>query len=190
MAEKEKKEDPKAAAAGAPAPAGGNKKLMIIVIVLLVLVLAAVGGLGAYLFLGQKHAAEAAAAGGAHGAAAAEHEEAPKKKEKKEGPPIFEKVEPFVVNLSGGPTAPMLQLEMQAELLDEAAKTNFKAYMPKIRSAVILLLSSKTEEDVASAEGKVKLRAQIKRIMNESMDAAEEEPVDGVLFTSFIIQQQ
>lgn len=188
MAEKEKKEDPKAAAAGAPAPAGGNKKLMIIVIVLLVLVLAAVGGLGAYLFLGQKHAAEAAA-GGAHGAAA-EQEKEPKKKEKKEGPPIFEKVEPFVVNLSGGPTAPMLQLEMQAELLDEAAKTNFKAYMPKIRSAVILLLSSKSEEDVASAEGKVKLRAQIKRIMNESMDAAEEEPVDSVLFTSFIIQQQ
>lgn len=188
MAEKEKKEDPKAAAAGAPAPAGGNKKLMIIVIVLLVLVLAAVGGLGAYLFLGQKHAAEAAA-GGAHGAAA-EQEKAPKKKEKKEGPPIFEKVEPFVVNLSGGPTAPMLQLEMQAELVDEGAKTNFKAYMPKIRSAVILLLSSKSEEDVASAEGKVKLRAQIKRIMNESMDAAEEEPVDGVLFTSFIIQQQ
>ena len=186
MAEKEKKEDAKAAAA--PAPAGGNKKLMIIVIVLLVLVLAAIGGLGAYLFLGQKHAADATASG-AHGAAA-EHAEEPKKKEKKEGPPIFEKVEPFVVNLSGGPTAPMLQLEMQAELVDEHAKTNFKAYMPKIRSAVILLLSSKSEEEVASAEGKVKLRAQIKRIMNESMDAAEEEPVESVLFTSFIIQQQ
>jgi len=186
MAEKEKKEDAKAAAA--PAPAGGNKKLMIIVIVLLVLVLAAIGGLGAYLFLGQKHAADATASG-AHGAAA-EHADEPKKKEKKEGPPIFEKVEPFVVNLSGGPTAPMLQLEMQAELYDEAAKTNFKAYMPKIRSAVILLLSSKSEEEVASAEGKVKLRAQIKRIMNESMDAAEEEPVESVLFTSFIIQQQ
>lgn len=186
MAEKEKKEDAKAAAA--PAPAGGNKKLMIIVIVLLVLVLAAIGGLGAYLFLGQKHAADATASG-AHGASA-EHPEEPKKKEKKEGPPIFEKVEPFVVNLSGGPTAPMLQLEMQAELYDEHAKTNFKAYMPKIRSAVILLLSSKSEEEVASAEGKVKLRAQIKRIMNESMDAAEEEPVESVLFTSFIIQQQ
>src|SRR5574343_1886059 len=186
MAEKEKKEDAKAAAA--PAPAGGNKKLMIIVIVLLVLVLAAIGGLGAYLFLGHKHADEATASG-AHGAEA-EHAEEPKKKEKKEGPPIFEKVEPFVVNLSGGPTAPMLQLEMQAELYDEHAKTNFKAYMPKIRSAVILLLSSKSEEEVASAEGKVKLRAQIKRIMNESMDAAEEEPVESVLFTSFIIQQQ
>lgn len=186
MAEKEKKEDAKAAAA--PAPAGGNKKLMMIVIVLLVLVLAAIGGLGAYLFLGQKHAAEATASG-AHGAAA-EHAEEPKKKEKKEGPPIFEKVEPFVVNLSGGPSAPMLQLEMQAELYDDHAKTNFKAYMPKIRSEVILLLSSKSEEEVASAEGKVKLRAQIKRIMNESMDAAEEEPVESVLFTSFIIQQQ
>ncbi|WP_246211270.1 flagellar basal body-associated FliL family protein [Vogesella oryzae] len=155
---------------------------MIIVIVLLVVLLAAIGGLAAYLVLGQSHAPETAS--GAHA------EQAAPKKEKKEGPPIFEKMDSFVVNLTGGPTAPMLQIEMQAELADEEAKNNFKAYMPKIRSAVILLLSSKSEEELATADGKVKLRAQIKRIMNEAMDAADTEPVEGVLFTSFIIQQQ
>ncbi|MFC3533724.1 flagellar basal body-associated protein FliL [Vogesella facilis] len=176
----EKKEETKAAAASAPA--GGNKKLIIIVIVLLVVLLAAIGGLAAYLILGQSHAPEAASA--------AHAEEAAPKKEKKDGPPIFEKMDSFVVNLTGGPTAPMLQVEMQAELADEEAKNNFKAYMPKIRSAVILLLSSKNEEELATPDGKVKLRAQIKRIMNEAMDAADTEPVEGVLFTSFIIQQQ
>lgn len=176
----EKKEETKAAAA--PAPAGGNKKLIMIVIVLLVVLLAAIGGLAAYLILGQSHAPDAASV--------AHAEEAAPKKEKKEGPPIFEKMDSFVVNLTGGPTAPMLQVEMQAELADEEAKNNFKAYMPKIRSAVILLLSSKGEEELATPDGKVKLRAQIKRIMNEAMDAADTEPVEGVLFTSFIIQQQ
>ncbi|SCK20991.1 flagellar basal body-associated protein FliL [Vogesella sp. LIG4] len=176
----EKKEETKAPVAAAPA--GGNKKLMIIVIVLLVVLLAAIGGLATYLILGQSHAPASASA--------AHAEEAKPKKEKKEGPPIFEKLDSFVVNLTGGPTAPMLQVEMQAELSNEEAKNNFKAYTPKIRSAVILLLSSKSEQELSTPDGKVKLRAQIKRIMNEAMDAADTEPVEGVMFTSFIIQQQ
>ena len=177
MAEKDKKEDVKEAK---PA-AGGNNKLLLVVIVLLVLVLAAVGGLAAYVFLSNKSAAGADAS---H--ASAEH--APEKKEKKEGPPVFEKLEPFVVNLSGGSS--MLQIELQAELADEHAKETLKSYLPKVRSALILLLSAKTEEELQSADGKVKLKAQIKKIINESMDAGEEEPVENVLFTSFIIQLQ
>lgn len=177
MAEKEKKEEVKDAK---PAAGGGNK-LMLVVIVLLVLVLAALGGLGAYLYLNSHKPAE--------GAPAAEETHAEvKKKEKKEGPPVFEKLEPFVVNLSGSNS--MLQVELQAELFDEPAKAKLKDYLPKVRSAVILLLSAKTEQELQSADGKVKLKAQIKKIMNEAMDAAEEEPVENVLFTSFIIQVQ
>ena len=52
------------------------------------------------------------------------------------------------------------------------------------------MLSANTEEDLQSADVKVKLKAQIKKIINESMDAGEEEPVENVLFTSFIIQLQ
>jgi flagellar FliL protein len=62
--------------------------------------------------------------------------------------------------------------------------------MPKIRSALILLLSSKSAAELSTPDGKVKLKAQVKQIINESMDSGEEELVQSVLFTSFIIQKQ
>ncbi|KZE33896.1 flagellar FliL protein [Crenobacter luteus] len=170
MAEEQKK-DKKAG--------GGANKLLVIVIVLLVLVLAAVGALTAYVFSSMQKG----------GAAHAETVEAPVKKKKKDGPPIFQKLDTFVVNLAGN-TGAMLQIEMQAELVDEDAKKRFTDYMPKVRSALILLLSSKSAEELATPDGKVKLKAQVKKIINESMDAGDEEPVDSVLFTSFIIQEQ
>jgi flagellar FliL protein len=159
---------------------GGGNKLMLLVILLLLVVLAAVGGLAFYVLT-----AKPGAVGGAH--AEKSSEEKPKKKH--EGPPIFEKLEPFVVNLSGNGGA-MLQVEMQAELSDEKTREKFKDYTPKIRSALILLLSSKSPAELATPDGKVKLRAQIKKIVNEAMDAGDDTPVESVLFTSFIIQQQ
>ena len=57
-------------------------------------------------------------------------------------------------------------------------------------AALILLLSSKSAAELATPDGKVKLKAQVKQIINESMDSGEEELVQSVLFTSFIIQKQ
>jgi flagellar FliL protein len=173
MAEEAKKEKAEKKSSG-----GGGNKLLIIVIVLLLVILAAVGGLAAYVFT-------SAPKGGVQGEKTAEA----KPKKKHDGPPILEKLDPFVVNLAGS-TNSMLQVEMQAELDDEAARQKFKDYTPKIRSALILLLSSKTANELGTTEGKVKLRAQIKKIINESMDSGGDSPVDSVLFTSFIIQQQ
>ncbi|AVG18013.1 MULTISPECIES: flagellar basal body-associated FliL family protein [Chromobacteriaceae] len=157
---------------------GGGNKLMLIVIILLILVLGAVGGLAAYMFTNMNKPA---------GAQAEQVHEKPKKKH--DGPPIFEKMDTFVVNLAGNDGS-LLQIDMQAELGDEEAKKKFTDYAPKVRSAVILLLSSKTAAEVSTAEGKVKLKAQVKQIINEAMDAGEEPVVDSVLFTSFIIQKQ
>ncbi|BAK76024.1 flagellar basal body-associated protein FliL [Pseudogulbenkiania sp. NH8B] len=158
---------------------GGGNKLMIVVIALLLLVLVAVGGLAAYMFTSLH-----APAGDAHAEQAAE-----KPKKKKDGPPIFEKLDTFVVNLAGN-GGNMLQVDMQAELASEEAKKKFTEYMPKIRSALILLLSSKSSDELSTPEGKVKLKAQVKKIINESMDAGEEQPVENILFTAFIIQSQ
>ncbi|AUH50362.1 flagellar basal body-associated protein FliL [Chromobacterium sp. ATCC 53434] len=158
---------------------GGGNKLMLIVIILLILVLAAVGGLAAYMFTNMNKPQA--------GAQAEQVKEKPKKKH--EGPPIFEKMDTFVVNLAGNDGS-LLQIDMQAELGDEEAKKKFTDYAPKIRSAVILLLSSKTAAEISSADGKVKLKAQVKQIINEAMDAGDEPVVDSVLFTSFIIQKQ
>ncbi|TCW33906.1 flagellar basal body-associated protein FliL [Gulbenkiania mobilis] len=156
----------------------GNK-LMLVVIILLVLLLAAVGGLAFYMFTNAHQQAA--------GQEAAHQEKAPKKD--KDAPPVFAKLETFVVNLSGDGGS-LLQVDMQAELADEAAKKRFEEYMPKIRSGLILLLSSKTPEELSSPDGKVKLKAQVKKIINEAMEAGEDEPVESVQFTSFIIQNQ
>ncbi|WP_199052799.1 flagellar basal body-associated FliL family protein [Aquitalea sp. ASV15] len=159
--------------------AGGGNKLMLVVVILLVLVLAGMGGLAYVMFSNMNKP---------QGAAQTEQtKEKPKKK--KEGPPIFDKLDTFVVNLAGGDGS-LLQVDMQAELGDEEAKKKFTDYMPKIRSALILLLSSKSAAELATPDGKVKLKAQVKQIINESMDSGEEELVQSVLFTSFIIQKQ
>ncbi|WP_028534013.1 flagellar basal body-associated FliL family protein [Paludibacterium yongneupense] len=157
-------------------PAGGGSKLMLIAVVLLVLVLVAVAGVG-YLFLHKP-----AAAGGAQAETT--------QTKKKDAPPAFEKLDTFVVNLTGA-SGSLLQVDMQAEVSDEEAKKKLTDYMPKIRSAVILLLSSKSADELATAEGKIKLKTQVKQIINQSMDAPDDNPpVVNVLFTSFIIQNQ
>jgi flagellar FliL protein len=171
-------QDKKAEKAEKKASGGGGNKLMLIVIVLLVLVLGAVGGLAAYMFTNMNKPPAGAAE---------QVKEAPKKK--KEGPPIFEKLDTFVVNLAGNDGS-LLQVDMQAELSSEESKKKFTDYSPKIRSALILLLSSKTAEELSSPDGKVRLKAQVKQIVNESMGGGEEPAVDNVLFTSFIIQKQ
>ncbi|POZ60482.1 flagellar basal body-associated FliL family protein [Chromobacterium alticapitis] len=170
--------DDKKAADKVEKKAGGGNKLMMIVIVLLLLVLAAVGGLAAYMFTSM---------GKAPGAQTEQVKEKPKKKH--DGPPIFEKMDTFVVNLAGS-DGNLLQVDMQAELGDEEAKKKFTDYAPKIRSAVILLLSSKTATELSTADGKVKLKSQVKQIINEAMEAGDDPVVDSILFTSFIIQKQ
>ncbi len=160
--------------------AGGGNKLMLLVIILLILLLGAVGGLAYYMFT-SAHAAP--------GAEGVQKEEVKKEAKKKhEGPPVFEKMETFVVNLAGGGS--LLQVDMQAQLLDEEAKKKFTDYMPRIRSGVLLLLSSKTAEELSTPDGKVKLKAQVKQIINESMDSGDEELIQSIEFTSFIIQNQ
>ena len=59
-----------------------------------------------------------------------------------------------------------------------------------MRRAIIMLLSSKTSQELATAEGKAKLRNQIRKIINETIGASPDRPlVVGVVFTSFIVQQ-
>lgn len=155
-------------------PRGGGNKLMLIVVLLLVVLIGGVGAVG-YLML----------SGHAPAAAAQEtHATAPKKSD---APPVFSKLDTFVVNLSGQGGS-LLQVDMQAELADADAQKRLTDYMPKVRSAVILLLSAKTADELSTPEGKMKLKNQVKLVINGAMDSGSDEPVKAILFTSFIIQ--
>ncbi len=154
-------------------PAAGGKKLMLVIGALVGVVLLLAGAVG-YLFL-------------AHG----NGESKPKAEEAAAAPvaPTFSKIDTFVVNLSDPGT--MLQTELQVELGKPGDAELISAYMPRIRSNLILLLSSKTSADVATAEGKARLKAQIRSVINESLaDSGHADVVRSVVFTSFIVQLQ
>ncbi len=171
------------AKADAP-PAGGGKKKMMIIILAAVLVLG-VGGGGAAWFLMHK------------GDASAEHEEeAPKakskgKKSKAAGPPVYVPVEPFTVNLQpeteGSEQYLQLAFTLQVGSLEEVE--NIKQNMPKVRSRVLLLLSSKHASEINTPEGKQQLSSEIIEQMKLPFEnRGDEQDVSEVLFTSFIIQ--
>jgi flagellar FliL protein len=162
------------------APAGGGSKKLIIIIVALVLVLGAGGGGAAWYFM--------------HNSGDAHEEEAPvkkKKKEKKAGPPEYLPVDPFTVNLQPGEDGAeqYLQLAFTLEVGSAEEKENIKVNMAKVRSRVLLLLSSKKATDINTPAGKMQLAKEIVEQASEPLEErGEKQDVVDVLFTAFIIQ--
>lgn len=148
-------------------------KLIILALVLLLLV-GGGGGAAWYFLVGSKKGGD-------------EH-----KKVEKEKPPVFTSLEVFTVNLqSSDGSDHFLQLNVDLKVADPLVVEAIKSHMPEVRNGVLLLLSSKTVEDVATLEGKKKLSAEILQRVNEPLHLKEGEKDKGaqdVLFTAFVIQ--
>ena len=177
-----KETKPEAAAEAAPKK---SKKLLIIILAAVVLLLA-VGG-GAAFFMMKKHAAEA------------EDEEdvvatakpAKKKSAAKEAPPVYVPMDAFTVNLAPESGEQFIQLILSLEVEEAAVGEQLKAYTPKIRHNVTVLLSGKKASELLTPEGKEKLATEIRSQINKILDPrskTDDSPVKEVLFTSFIIQ--
>jgi len=152
-------------------------KKLILIIVAVVLLLVVVGGGAAVYLLTSKPAAEKKQA---------EEEEEEEVAEK--GPPIYERLDTFTVNLSGQRTA-YLRAEIQMQVSDVKMQGDLKARMPEIRNEVIRILSSRTPDELATLEGKDAVAADIQAKVNEVMGAKKNKGVQRVLFNDFIIQQ-
>lgn len=154
------------------APKKGKRKLLIIIVA--VVVLLAGGGGAAWYFLHAKKAA--------HEEGASTHEAGPEK------PPVFVKLDSFTVNLVSEGEEHMLQADIELKVADVKVADMLSAHRPEIRSALLLLLSSKSVTSLASVEGKQKLTVEIKTQINKVLHVKEPEGVSGVFFTSFVIQ--
>jgi len=175
------KADPKADAAP-PAPSGGKGKLLVI-IGAAVLVLGLGGGAGWYFMHGSSGGAEAAAE-----PAKKEHVSS-KKKKKEETPPEYVAVEPFTVNLQPEHGDQYLQVAFTLQVDSPEQVEVIKANMAKVRSRVLLLLSGKKASEISTVEGKQQLAGEILAAVNEPfVPRGDEQEVEDVLFTSFIIQ--
>ena len=189
------------AAESSPAPAKSKKMLIIVAALVLVLVLA---GVGAYIFISKRNAAVAEEGDEptvSHAAASAD---------KPKAPPVYLPLDPMVVNLADPGGEKVAQVGITLEVADAKASDTVKAYLPTIRSSVLLLFSQKTAEELLKPEGKEQLASDILRKAavpfgggqdgdheaeppdtkkkKSKKKAVVEYPVVGVLFSSFIVQ--
>lgn len=163
-----------AAEAEQPSPPKSKKKLFIILALALVLLGgAAVGGL-LYMQHQARLKAEAEEESEDAGTKAAGAEKSGKR-DAKSAPP-FLAIEPFTVNLADRDASRYAQITISLELEEAKAADLVKAYLPAIRSNVLLLLSAKTSAQLIEPQGKVELAREIHREVLRPLGIEVEEP--------------
>lgn len=179
---------------------GPKKKSKLILIAAIAAVLALGGAGGGYFWWKAKQAAEEdedeapapkKKAKGDKGDKADKKDKDKKKAKKKESaPPVFVPLDVFTVNLQGGPGRDrMLQIGITLEMADAASADALKAAMPAVRGQVLLLLASKTAEDLVKPEGKEKLATEIvERVQKPAEGLPAVDGVERVHYSAFIIQ--
>jgi flagellar FliL protein len=160
-------------------------KLLVLIGVALVVLLAAAGG--AWFFLHKKSGEDAE----------------PEAKAQPAKPPVFVNLEPFTVNLQPDQGEQYLQVVTVLKVEDAKAGDSIKQYMPELRHRMLLLLSAKRASEISAVPGREKLAEELRNEANAIVAASAgghgkgqaggpkqhiEGPVQGVLFTSFIIQ--
>lgn len=158
--------------------AGSKKKKMIMMAVIAVVLLGSAGGAVTY-FLTKKPASA----------------KDTKKPVEKAGPPVFLALDNFIVNLQTDNGDKYLQAGITLQVRNEEQLNYYKTNMPQMRSRILLLLSSKTAEDLLTNAGKLKLEDElIKQVQmpynkdEPTQKEVEERRILGVYFTSFMIQ--
>jgi flagellar FliL protein len=166
------------AASAKPAKKGGKLLWVIIGVVV-------VGGGGAAAFLLTSHKAVATPAADAGADASAAPAAAP------HAPPIYYKFDPaFVVNFGSEGNTRYLQITVETMSRDPAVVEEIKTNEPAIRNDLVLLFSGQQYESLVTPEGKDKLRQATLETIRKTVAAegAKAELVEGVYFTSFVIQ--
>ncbi len=159
------------AEATAKKPAGKKK---LIVVLAGVLLLSGGGGGGAWYILKDKHSTE--------GEAQAKPVKTVKHA-KKDAPPVFLPLEPFVVNLRAQTpqsSDQFLQTDMTLRLAGPEVVDQVKQHMPEVRNRVLMLLSTRTSQELLTPEGKARLaesvRVEITAVVDPDAVAAVEPP--------------
>ena len=187
-------------------PKGKGKKGLVIA-VLVGLVLAGGGAGGAWYFMQKKGHDASAKEEPAH------EEEAPSKPG---AAPVYLAMENMVLNLADPGGERVAQVGITLELENEKTVEKIKTLMPKVRSGVLMLVSQRTSDELLKRDGKeqlaIDIRAEVSDVLGYEVesskpakakgDDADDEPaprkkkqkraayspVQGVLFSAFIVQ--
>ncbi len=165
-----------------------KKKLPVKIIIIAAVVLLVGAGGGAYFLIGDKSSDQVTAD------ESTEKGEATDSKEGAEGSTVAEAFyfsldPPFIVNFSGKSRARFLQVSIEGMTRDAKVKEDITKHFPQVRNNLVLLLSSKTYDELSTPEGKDTLRKQVLKEVQKVLEAETgEEGIEDVYFTSFVMQ--
>ena len=196
----------KAADPAAPATDKPKGKKGLVIALVAVLVLAGGGGGAAWYFMNKK----------AHDATAKEEPAHEEPTAKPGAAPVYLAMENMVLNLADPGGERVAQVGITLELENEKTVEKIKTLMPKVRSGVLMLVSQRTSDELLKRDGKeqlaIDIRAEVSDVLGYEVesskpakakgDDADDEPaprkkkqkraayspVQGVLFSAFIVQ--
>jgi flagellar protein FliL len=168
-----------------------SKKLIIIIVILVLLI---GGGAGAYFFLMGDSGAETEES----------TENADKKEEKAEKDSDDEDVDsegvkleslyydmskPLIVDFPRGSSIRLIQVSVSLMVKGQETLDALKKHDPMIRNNLLMLISSQSGEDLASREGKEKLKEAMKlEVGNVLKKMSGSNRLQEVFFTAFVMQ--
>ena len=169
-------------AAGEEEKKGLPIKLILIVVGVLAL---AGGGYFAYTNFFQEEAVEESAENDKNGEEGGEGADGENAEELPPGVGVMFTMDPFVVNLAGSNGKRFLKVTATLELSSPEVNPEFEENLQKITDSILVLLSSKSFEDVYSVQGKFKLKDEITTRVNRFLVVGH---VKDAYFTEFIVQ--
>jgi len=160
------------AAATAPKPPAKKSRGKLLGIVIALAIAAGAGGAGWFHFK-QKNVNPAKAAKGE-----------PKKQS------TFLPIDQFTVNVPGAGGDHFLQIAFTLEVVDAKIVDEIKLQMPVVRGRLLMLLSSKSVEDLSSIAGKQKLMGEILAETRAPLASGPtpSKGIENVHFSAFVIQ--
>ena len=107
-----------------------------------------------------------------------------KKKERVKKDVMFH-LEPFIVNLARSQGSRFLKITISLEMSSPEVRPDLEKNIRRLTDSILLLLSTKSFEDVYSVQGKFTLKGEITTRINQLLTVGQ---VKGAYFTEFLIQ--
>jgi flagellar protein FliL len=156
---------------------GKNKKKLFLIIGAGVLLLLIVGGFGAWYLLKEKPAPEEKKDPAQQVPVPALNQQA------QVGPMV--NIDEFIVNIISGDAAHYVKASITVELTSIEVQAEVEQRMPQMRDAILLLISSKTYEELQDLQGKKQLKAELTDKINSFLQLGK---VTSIYFTNFVVQ--
>lgn len=94
-------------------------------------------------------------------------------------------LEPFIVNIYDGQELRYLKVKVEMEMVGAGVKVELDSRLAPIRDAILVLLSTKTLQDIQDIQGKNQLKDEILASINKIIPPGK---IAKIYFTDFVVQ--